>query len=174
MAPFGTEKHVFWWSRQKGKSNMDSVWTNWRFLGHQNDIWKFQKVSKILTQNSVKNTGNFAPLLCFVRYPIWFNTMFEFCQKMSHSIFDSILIRSRFSSKYYSTQKILLIQLKKIIQFNNQGIIDTGQIKKVPKNCPKRIIQYHFSRNTQLKKLFNKLFPGNVQSKIWIWLYSIH
>ena len=29
------------------------------FLGHQNDIWKFQKVLKFLTQNSVKNTGNF-------------------------------------------------------------------------------------------------------------------
>ena len=29
------------------------------FLGHQNDFWKFQKVSKFLTQNSVKNTGNF-------------------------------------------------------------------------------------------------------------------
>ena len=28
-------------------------------LGHQNEFWKFQKVSKFLTQNSVKNTGNF-------------------------------------------------------------------------------------------------------------------
>ena len=28
------------------------------FLGHQNDFWKFQKLSKILTQNSVKITGN--------------------------------------------------------------------------------------------------------------------
>jgi len=24
IAPFGAEKHVFWWTRQKGKSNMDS------------------------------------------------------------------------------------------------------------------------------------------------------
>ena len=29
------------------------------FLGHQNDFWKFQKLSKFLTKNSVKNTGNF-------------------------------------------------------------------------------------------------------------------
>ena len=27
-----------------------------------------------------------------VRYPSWFNSMFEFCQKMIHSIFDSILL----------------------------------------------------------------------------------
>ena len=32
------------------------------FLGHQNDFWKFQKVSKFLTQNSVKNTGHFSRL----------------------------------------------------------------------------------------------------------------
>ena len=29
------------------------------FLGHQNDFWKFQKLSKFLNKNSVKNTGNF-------------------------------------------------------------------------------------------------------------------
>ena len=39
----------------KGKSNMDSFWTIWGFLGHQNDFWK------VLTQNSVKkNTGHIA------------------------------------------------------------------------------------------------------------------
>ena len=32
------------------------------FLGHQNDFWKFQKVSKFLTKNSVKNTGHFTRL----------------------------------------------------------------------------------------------------------------
>ena len=58
MAPFGAEKNVFRWSCQKGKSNMDSFWTISGFLGHQNDIWKFQKVSQILAQNSVKVTGN--------------------------------------------------------------------------------------------------------------------
>ena len=63
MAPFGAEKHVFRCSRQKGKSNMDSFWMISGFLGHQNDFWKFQNVSKCLTQNSVKITGNFARLL---------------------------------------------------------------------------------------------------------------
>ena len=61
MVPFGA-KNIFWLSRQKGKSNMDSFWTISDFLGHQNDFWKFQKVSKFLTQNSVKNTGHFSRL----------------------------------------------------------------------------------------------------------------
>ena len=47
------------------------------------------------------------------RYPIWFNSMFEFCQKMIHSIFDSILLCPRFNSKYYSIQK-------KICWFNSK------------------------------------------------------
>ena len=42
-----------------------------------------------------------------VRYPIWFNSMFEFCQKMIHSIFNSILLYPRFNSKYYSIQNEL-------------------------------------------------------------------
>ena len=29
--------------------------------------------------------------------------------------------------------------IQKVIQFNSQGIIDTGQIGKVPKNCPKSV-----------------------------------
>ena len=41
------------------------------------------------------------------RYPIWFNSMFEFCQTMVHSIFDSILLYPRFNSKYYSIQRKL-------------------------------------------------------------------
>ena len=39
---------------------MDSYWMISGFLGHKNDFYKFEKVSKILTQNSVRNTGNFA------------------------------------------------------------------------------------------------------------------
>ena len=53
------------------------------------------------------------------RYPIWFNSMFEFCQKMVHSIFDSILLYPRFNSKYYSIQKV--IQLKKFCWLNSMG-----------------------------------------------------
>ena len=44
-------------------------------------------------------------ILMGLRYPIWFNSMFEFCQKMIHSIFDSITLYPRFNSKYYSIQK---------------------------------------------------------------------
>ena len=40
-----------------------------------------------------------AALVGGVRYPIRFNSMFEFCQKMIHSIFDSILLYPRFNSK---------------------------------------------------------------------------
>ena len=32
------------------------------FLGHHNDFWNFQKLSKFSTQKSVKNTGNFVHL----------------------------------------------------------------------------------------------------------------
>ena len=55
-----------------------------------------------------------AALVWGVRYPIRFNSMFEFCQKTIHSIFDSILLYPRFNSKYYSIQKILLIQFKSL------------------------------------------------------------
>ena len=43
----------------------------------------------------------------------------------------------------YSIQNIIQIKensadsIQKTIQFNSQGIIDTGRIGKVPKNCPK-------------------------------------
>ena len=47
----------------------------------------------------------FKPIILFDwtrggRYPIWFNSIFEFCQKMIHSI----LLHPRFNSKYYSIQ----------------------------------------------------------------------
>ena len=66
-----------------------------------------------------------------------FNSLFEFCQKMIHSIFDSILLYPTFSSKYVSFQKKSADSIEKIIQFNSQGIIDTGQIRRVPKKCSK-------------------------------------
>ena len=61
--------------------------------------------------------------------------MFEFCQQMTHSIFDSILLYPRFNSKYYSIKKNYADSIQKIVQFNSQGIIDTDQIGKLPKNC---------------------------------------
>ena len=49
-----------------------------------------------------------------VRHPTWFNSMlFEFCKKMIHSIFDSLLLYVKFNSKYYSF-------LKKICWFNSK------------------------------------------------------
>ena len=65
--------------------------------------------------------------------------MFEFCQKMIHSIFDSILLYPRFNSKHYSIQKNSADSIQKIVQFNSQGIIDTGRIGKVPNDCPKSV-----------------------------------
>ena len=72
--------------------------------------------------------------------------MFEFCQKMIHSIFDSISLYPRFNSKYYSIQKKSADSIQKIIQFNSQGIINTGRIGKLPKiaqlfylNIPEKI-----------------------------------
>ena len=52
---------------------------------------------------------------------------------MIHSVFDSILLYPRFKSKYYSIEKKSADSIQKIIQFNSQGIIDTGRIGKVPK-----------------------------------------
>ena len=49
-----------------------------------------------------------------VRHPTWFNSMlFEFCKKMIHSIFDSLLLYVKFNSKYYSF-------LKKTCWFNSK------------------------------------------------------
>jgi hypothetical protein len=42
------------------------------------------------------------------------------------SIFDSISLYPRFNSKYYSIQKNAADSIQKIIQFNSQGLIDTG------------------------------------------------
>ena len=67
---------------------------------------------------------------------------------MIHSIFDSILPCPRFNWKYYSIKKKSADSIQKIIQFNSQGIIDTGRIVKVPKNCPKGV------QNRQKRGLF--------------------
>ena len=49
-----------------------------------------------------------------VRHTTWFNSMlFEFCKKMIHSIFDSLLLYVKFNSKYYSF-------LKEICWFNSK------------------------------------------------------
>ena len=47
-------------------------------------------------------------------------------------MFESILLYPRLNSKYYSIQKNSADSIQKIIQFNSKGVIDTGQIGKVP------------------------------------------
>ena len=69
---------------------------------------------------------------------------------MIHSIFDSILLYPRFNSKYYSIKKNSADSIQKIIQFNSQGLFDTGRIGKVPENCPKSV------QNRQKRGLFIK------------------
>ena len=61
------------------------------------------------------------------------------CQKMINSILDSISLYPRFNSKYYSIQKNSADSIQKIIQFNSQELFDTGQIVKLPENCPKSV-----------------------------------
>ena len=100
-----------------------------------------------------------------VRYPIWFNSMGEFCQKMINLIFDSILLYPRFNSKYYSIKKNSADSIQKIIQFNSQGLFDTGRIGKVPENCPKSV------QNRQKRGLFIK--NGKYRFKIWF-IHSFH
>ena len=99
------------------------------------------------------------------RYPIWFNSIIEFCQKKVHSIFDSILLYPRFNSKYYSIQKNSADSIQKIIQFNSQGIINTGRMGKLLKNCPKSV------QNRQKRRLFIK--NGKYRFKIWF-IHSFH
>ena len=53
---------------------------------------------------------------------------------MINSIFDSILLYPRLNSKYYPIQKNSADSIQKIVQFKSQGIIDSGQIEKLPKN----------------------------------------
>ena len=67
---------------------------------------------------------------------IIFHSTFEFCQKMIHSIFDSILLYPRFSSKYVSFHfiSILLIQLK----FNSIVRESLILVKKCSKNRQKK------------------------------------
>ena len=51
---------------------------------------------------------------------------------MIHSIFDSIQNRIQFTKNPADS-------IQKIIQFNSQGLFDTGRIGKVPENCPKSV-----------------------------------
>ena len=71
------------------------------------------------------------------RYPIWFNSMFEFCQKMIHSIFDSYCFTQDSIQNIIQFQKQSTDSIQKMIQFNSQGIMDTGWKGKGPKIAQK-------------------------------------
>ena len=71
----------------------------------------------------------------------------------------------RFNSKYYSIQKKSADSIQKIIQFNSQGIINTGWVGKLPKNSPKSV------QNRQKRGLFIK--NGKYWFKIWF-IHSFH
>ena len=58
--------------------------------------------------------------------------------KMIHSIFDSILLYTKFNSKNSSIQKSTTDSNQKIIQFISQGIINNGLLVKVPKSVRNR------------------------------------
>ena len=97
---------------------------------HPTGAWRFQKKHRFEPgiENIAKcktSPGNWG-----VRYPIWFNSMFEFCQKMIPSIFDSILLTQdsiqniiQFKIKLWK-RKTLVIQFNKIfVPLENQGIV---------------------------------------------------
>ena len=84
---------------------------------------------------------------------------------MIHSIFDSISLYPRFNSKYYSIKKKSADSIQTIIQFNSQGLFDTGRIGKVAENCPKSV------QNRQKRGLF--INNGKYRFKIWF-IHSFH
>ena len=61
-----------------------------------------------------------------------------------------MLLLPRFNSKYYSIPKKSADSIQKMIQFNSQGIMDTGRKGKGPKNCPKSV------KNRQEKGAFHQ------------------
>ena len=85
---------------------------------------------------------------------------------MIHSIFDSILLYPWFNRNIIQFKSNSVDSIQKIIQFNSQGIIVTGRIGKVPKNCQKSV------KNRQKKRgLFTK--NGKYRFKIWL-IHSFH
>ena len=94
-----------------------------------------------------------------IRYPIWFNSMF------SRKWFIQCSIQSCFTQD--SIQNIIQFEENSAdsIQFNIQGIIDTGSVGKVPKIWPKSV------QNRQKRGLFIK--NGRYRFKIWF-IHSFH
>jgi len=117
-------------------------------------------------------------------YPIWFNSMFEFCQKMIHSIFNSILLHPRFNSKYHSIQRKFCWFNSKdnSIQYSGnhwywsnrksakkESKIDTqkkgGFSSKMANNDSKFDSFIHFTIKFNSKNYWNSIFSGIINSK---------
>ena len=69
-------------------------------------------------------------------YPIWFNSMFEFGKK---KMINSILFYPSLIQNIIQFKKKSADSIQKTIQFNSQGIINTGWLAKVPKKCSKSV-----------------------------------
>ena len=84
----------------------------------------------------------------------------NFAKKMIHSIIwcNIALLKIQFKM-LFNSKKNSADSIQKIIQFNSQGIINTGRMGKVPKNCPKSV------QNRQKRGLFIK--NGKYRFKIW-------
>ena len=71
-----------------------------------------------------------------------------------------------FNSKYYSIKKNSTDLIQKTIQFNSQGLIDTGQKGKVPKNYSFNIRFNIAFPKIQFKILFNSKKSADSIQKI--------
>ena len=79
-----------------------------------------------------------------VRHPTWFNSMlFEFCKKNDSFNIRFIIDLCKIQFKIlFICKKKSADSIQKIIQFNSQGILDSGHLekvleKKLPKKCLK-------------------------------------
>ena len=87
-------------------SQTPDFWNFWYDLGWFGDVleWFKNAESQCVIKRFVGFVKVYSPVGLFTfcktcralysggRYPIWFNSMFEFCQKIIHSILDSILL----------------------------------------------------------------------------------
>ena len=104
------------------------------------NIWSDTIVGVGDTQSDSIQCLNFAQKKWFIHYLI------QYCFSL-----DSIQNIVRFEINSGDS-------IQKIIQFNSQGIIDTGRVGKVPENCPKCV------QKRQKRELFIK--NGKCQFKI--------
>ena len=86
-----------------------------------------------------------------------------FCQKIW--FVDFVFTWCRICRIWIICMYTLPDSIQKIIQFNSQGIINTGRMGKLPKSCPKSV------QNRQKRGFFIK--NGKYRFKIWF-IHSFH